>query len=74
MNMVTMFIADSEFPPFLDGATLGRPLVILTDDPQGQRAWFEQLVTTNDLAAPAYLVDRGVLLTVWPAEALPSAP
>jgi 4-amino-4-deoxy-L-arabinose transferase len=68
------FIEDSEFPPFLDGATLGRPLVILTDDPQGQRAWFEQLVTTNDLAAPAYLVDRGVLLTVWPAEALPSAP
>ncbi len=68
------FVENSEFPPFAEAATLDRPLMILTDDPEGQQAWFDELIDQRNLAAPSYHAERGILLTVWPAEALPSSP
>lgn len=68
------FVEDSEFPAFLDAATLDRPLVVLTKDTERQRTWFEEVVAARKIPAPAYHVERGILLTVWPAEALPVAP
>ena len=68
------FIDDSEFPAFLAEATLDRPLVVLTHNPERQKAWFEGVIAESNIAPPAYRVDRGILLTVWPAGALPAAP
>ena len=68
------FIDDSEFPAFLAEATLDRPFVVLTHNPERQKAWFEGVIAESNIAPPAYRVDRGILLTVWPAEALPAAP
>jgi 4-amino-4-deoxy-L-arabinose transferase len=68
------FIDDSEFPAFLAEATLDRPLVVLTHNPERYRAWFEGVIAEWNIAPPAYRVDRGILLTVWPAGALPAAP
>ncbi|MFB0986918.1 MAG: phospholipid carrier-dependent glycosyltransferase [Phycisphaerales bacterium] len=68
------FIDDSEFPAFLAEATLDRPIVVLSRNPERQKAWFEGVIAEWNIAPPAYRVDRGILLTVWPAGALPAAP
>jgi len=66
-------IVPDEFVEVVETATLDRPVLLISTDPDGRQAWIDGLVDQQRVNPPAIVADRDVVLAVWPAGAVPSS-
>ena len=63
-------MTEAELLPVLRTATIDRPVLVLADDPEAEKASLEAKVDAAGLPRPAYRSGRDILIAVWPPEAL----